>query len=88
MVYPSQYFNRTELWKRTLLKYDRQIIHLPKVLKEKEEKKRKKKKFLLKSTPFSDLRAIKKTFVTPNHKNEKKKNVKNCIVLPCTLLYN
>lgn len=69
MAYPSQYFNRIELWKRTLLKYDRQITHLhvPKVLKEKG-----KKKFPLKSTPFSDLRAIKKTFVTPNHKNEKK----------------
>lgn len=45
----------------------RQIIHLPKV-----EKRGEKKKFPLKSTSYSDLRAIKKTFVTPNHKNEKK----------------
>lgn len=73
MAYPSQYFNRIELWKRTLLKYDRQITHLhvPKVLKENG-----KKKFPLKSTPFSDIRAIKKTFVTPNHKNEKKNMLK------------
>lgn len=52
MVYPSQYFNRTELWKRTLLKYDRQIIHLPKVLKEKEEKKEKKKEVSLEINTF------------------------------------
>lgn len=84
MAYPSQYFNRIELWKRTLLKYDRQITHLhvPKVLKEKG-----KKKFPLKSTPFSDLRAIKKTFVTPNHKNEKKKMLKIALYFQNFLAY-